>query len=136
MHAVYPDLDAEHLVKMKPDDIINSNPQIAQIFDTTEVVECPDSEQFGQAIAKFIDSKDQKSARGRPGQREKSKPTEPALWPLIRVVRIRVKAQALSSGALLVDLPGVADANLARSSIAKEYMKKCNCVWITAPIAR
>ncbi|KDN41718.1 hypothetical protein RSAG8_07249, partial [Rhizoctonia solani AG-8 WAC10335] len=59
-----------------------------------------------------------------------------ALWPLIRLVRVRAKSQALSGGAVLVDLPGVADANLARSSIAKEYMKRCDCIWIAAPITR
>lgn len=37
---------------------------------------------------------------------------------------------------MLVDLPGVADANAARSSIAKDYMKKCDCIWIVAPITR
>jgi hypothetical protein len=31
---------------------------------------------------------------------------------------------------------GVADANAARNNIAKEYMKKCNCIWILAPITR
>lgn len=135
MHAVYPLLSAERMVRMTPDEIINSNTQVARILGTTEVIESPNSTRFGQAIAKFIDSKDQK--RGRDKQnKEKSKPGEPALWPLIRLVRVRAKAHALSSGAVLVDLPGVADANLARSSIAKDYMKKCDCVWITAPITR
>lgn len=36
----------------------------------------------------------------------------------------------------MVDLPGVADANAARSCIAKDYMKKCDCIWILAPITR
>lgn len=31
---------------------------------------------------------------------------------------------------------GVADANAARNSIAKDYMKKCDCIWILAPITR
>lgn len=31
---------------------------------------------------------------------------------------------------------GVADANAARNNIAKDYMKKCNCIWILAPITR
>lgn len=76
----------------------------------------------------------------------------PALWPLIRQVNVRCRAAALSTGAVLVDLPGnpptlscgfgansvvgVADANAARNNIAKDYMKKCNCIWILAPITR
>jgi hypothetical protein len=36
---------------------------------------------------------------------------------------MRCNAKALETGAILVDLPGVADANAARNSIAKDYMK-------------
>jgi len=39
-------------------------------------------------------------------------------------------------GAILCDLPGTADANAARNSIAKNYMKNCDCIWILAPITR
>ena len=60
----------------------------------------------------------------------------PAFWPLIRQVRVKCNAKALSTGAILVDLPGVADANAARNNIAKDYMKKCDCIWILAPITR
>jgi hypothetical protein len=82
-------------------------------------------------------------------------PNAPALWPLIRQVRVRCPSAALSTGAVLVDLPGVADANAARNNIAKSYMKKvkliassvevgiegcyfiqCDCIWILAPITR
>jgi hypothetical protein len=58
------------------------------------------------------------------------------IWPLIKLVKIRCNAQALSTGAILVDLPGVADANAARGQIAKDYMKTANFVWVVAPIAR
>ena len=58
------------------------------------------------------------------------------LWPLIRQVGIKCKAKALSTGAILVDLPGVADLNAARNNIAKEYMKKANFFWILADINR
>lgn len=60
----------------------------------------------------------------------------PAFWPLIRQVRVKCNSKALSTGAILVDLPGVADANAARNNIAKDYMKKCDCIWILAPITR
>jgi len=59
-----------------------------------------------------------------------------ALWPLIRQVNVRCPSAALSTGAILVDLPGVADANAARNNIAKDYMKKASCIWILAPITR
>jgi hypothetical protein len=55
---------------------------------------------------------------------ESKKEDPPALWPLIRQVRVWCSSSALSTGAILVDLPGIADANMARNNIAKAYMKK------------
>lgn len=46
-------------------------------------------------------------------------------WPLIKVVRIYTKAEALSTGAVIVDLPGVHDSNAARAAVAQGYMKQC-----------
>ncbi|KAJ1303225.1 hypothetical protein OPQ81_011423 [Rhizoctonia solani] len=112
MHAVYPHLRAERMVTMTPDEIIDSKPEIARILGTTKYIDSPNSEKFGSEIAKYIDSKDQK--RGQKKAADRPKGDEPALWPLIRLVRVRAKSKALSDGAVLVDLPGVADANLAR----------------------
>ncbi|EUC63310.1 GTPase SLIP-GC protein, partial [Rhizoctonia solani AG-3 Rhs1AP] len=125
IHAVYSQLTAERMITMTPDEIIDSKPEIARILGTTEYIDRPDSEEFSSAIAKYVDSKDQKRGRDKPKKSAGDRPkgNESALWPLIRLVRVWTKAQALSGGAVLVDLPGVADANLARSSIAKEYMK-------------
>lgn len=124
-----------------------------------------DSKVFAEQISRYIDSKDQKRGqkdkknkkdkdkskstagsfgdyfskeKQQEGQRKDkaNKDDAPALWPLIRQVNVRCPCKALSSGAILVDLPGVADANAARNSIAKDYMKKCDCIWILAPIQR
>lgn len=59
-----------------------------------------------------------------------------AYWPLIRQLKVRCPARALSTGTVLVDLPGVADANAARAAIANEYMQKCDHFWIAAPVMR
>ena len=37
---------------------------------------------------------------------------------------------------MLVDLPGVADANTARGSIARKHMERCSAIWIVADINR
>ena len=42
----------------------------------------------------------------------------------------------LSSGAVMVDLPGVRDSNAARNNIASNYLKTCNTIWIVANITR
>jgi hypothetical protein len=57
-------------------------------------------------------------------------------WPLIKVVKIYVKAPALSIGAVIVDLPGLHDSNAARAAVAQGYMKQCTGLWIVAPINR
>ncbi|EFQ34106.1 tat pathway signal sequence [Colletotrichum graminicola] len=57
-------------------------------------------------------------------------------WPLIKVVRVFVKAAALSTGAVIVDLPGIHDSNAARAAVSTNYMKDCSSIWIVAPIVR
>ncbi|KAF8639459.1 hypothetical protein AX16_010313 [Volvariella volvacea WC 439] len=140
VHAVYPSIAQEQLVTMSVDEIIARDPVIATMLGTTMNIVSKDSKAFAQEIAKYIDSKDQRrEKKGKHKKKDKAKKpesNEPALWPLIRQVNVRCRAKALSTGAVLVDLPGVADANAARDSIAKEYMKKCNCIWILAPITR
>jgi len=107
---------------------------IANILGTTKKISAKDSCTFAKEVAKYIDSKDQK--RGKKDKKEKEKEkrqslmatvramntqhprnteklqTSPvddqcALWPLIRQVNVRCKAAALSTGAVLVDLPGM-----------------------------
>lgn len=152
---------------------------VAKMLGTTKHIVAPDSKTFGQEIAKYIDSKDQKrgdkAKKGKDKAKEKEKEKDkgksliekmreqnkaksaalgltgakanakekekddeegPAWWPLIRQVQVKCNAKALATGAILVDLPGVADANAARNNIAKDYMKKCDCIWILAPITR
>ena len=57
-------------------------------------------------------------------------------WPLIRKVRLLGPWHVLSTGACLVDLPGVRDANAARAQVAEAYLEKCSNIWIVAPIKR
>ncbi len=44
--------------------------------------------------------------------------------------------QILSGGAVLVDLPGVRDANEARGAVAEAYMRRLHSVWVVADINR
>jgi len=57
-------------------------------------------------------------------------------WPLIRKVVLYGPWACLSTGASLVDLPGVRDANAARAKVAENYLQNCNQIWIVAPIKR
>lgn len=49
---------------------------------------------------------------------------------------MHVKAQALATGAVLEDLPGLYDSNAARVAVADDYLKRCAAHWIVAPINR
>jgi hypothetical protein len=60
-------------------------------------------------------------------QKEKEKKERKGMefWPLIKVVRLYTKSDCLSTGAVIVDLPGVHDSNAARAAVAAGYMKQC-----------
>jgi hypothetical protein len=61
---------------------------------------------------------------------------EPQTWPLIRKVVLHGPWEALSTGACLVDLPGVRDANVARANVSEAYLQHCHQIWVVAPIKR
>ncbi|KAF8589963.1 hypothetical protein K439DRAFT_1628171 [Ramaria rubella] len=153
VHAVYPSIDQDQLARMTVDQIIACDPTVAARLGTTKHICSKNSKAFATEISKYIDSKDQKrdqkGKKGKDGKKKDKKKDKhdkkkdskqadnaPALWPLIRQVVVKFKSTALSTGAILVDLPGVADANAARSNICKDYMKKCDCIWVLAPITR
>lgn len=121
---------------------------VANILGTTKKISTKDSRSFAKEIAKYIDSKDQKRGKKDKREREKEKEKttslmsivraksaqhprnldfqrtnagddEPALWPLIRQVNVRCKAAALSTGAVLVDLPGAFPPNEYYSSLTR-----------------
>ena len=60
----------------------------------------------------------------------------PQTWPLIRKVELKGPWSVLSTGAVLVDLPGVRDSNAARAKVAETYLQNCNQIAIVAPIKR
>ena len=57
-------------------------------------------------------------------------------WPLIRKVVLEGPWVALNTGACLVDLPGVRDANAARAKVSEQYLQNCHRIWVVAPIKR
>ncbi|XP_026542925.1 uncharacterized protein LOC113425142 [Notechis scutatus] len=82
---------------------------------------------FRMEIEKFIDSHTDNLREMKGGE----------FWPIVKCVRIRVAtAEVLRTGAVLVDLPGTRDSNAARDTTAREYLKDCSAVWVTASITR
>ncbi len=58
------------------------------------------------------------------------------LWPLVVEVSIRCSSPILSTGLVLLDLPGEVDANAARQSVSQRYKKKCNHMGIVTHAVR
>jgi hypothetical protein len=60
----------------------------------------------------------------------------PQTWPLTRKVVLHGPWPVLSTGACLVDLPGVRDANAARAKVSEHYLQNCSQILVVAPIKR
>lgn len=132
--AVYPKLTKEEMEKV-PIERLMEHDNVA-CLGTTRTIEADDALVFYKKLQQYVDSKEKNSALKEKGEKEKKKPWEMEFWPLIRVVRLHVKAPALATGAVIVDLPGVHDSNQARAAVAQGYMKQCTGLWIVAPITR
>ncbi|KAI1338014.1 hypothetical protein F5Y15DRAFT_407896 [Xylariaceae sp. FL0016] len=127
MKAVYPSLTSEDFARAQVEDFLNV-PSVRAILGTTRTLRHPTVDKLYKAVKPYVDSKDKSAKRNGGNERE--------LWPLIKVVRIHTKADVLSTGAVLVDLPGVQDSNAARAAIAEKYIAKCHGIWIVANITR
>lgn len=130
--AVYPGKTKEDIAKSSTETLLR---EVSHVLGTTRDVKETDSLRFYKKLQRFVDS--QEKATGLKDKENKRKERkEMEFWPLIRVVRIYVKSPALATGAVIVDLPGVHDANAARAAVAEGYMKQCTGLWIVAPINR
>lgn len=125
--AVYPRLTKEEMAEVPIEKLMAHDNVLC--LGTTRNLESEDALIFYKKLQRYVDSKEKTET-------DKKKPREMEFWPLIRVVRLYVKAPALSTGAVIVDLPGVHDSNQARAAVAQGYMKQCTGLWIVAPITR
>jgi hypothetical protein len=110
------------LAKSTVEELMNEK-EVKAVLGTTKSIWKSRPEPFYRELQHFVDSKekvtDQSKKKGKPEKKSME------FWPLIKVVRIYTKADALSTGAVVVDLPGVHDSNAARAAVAAGYMKQC-----------
>ncbi|CAG8951269.1 hypothetical protein HYFRA_00008018 [Hymenoscyphus fraxineus] len=134
--AVYPHKTREMLASCTVEQLMNET-AIKKVLGTTIKVAKPKPDDFYRELQSYVDSKEKSGDKKKKKKKgEKSEPKTMEFWPMIKVVRIYVKADALSTGAILVDLPGVHDSNAARAAVAAGYLKKCTGLWVVAPIGR
>lgn len=126
VEAVYPELTQDMIMQSEPKDLVQDE-SVAKFLGSTTKFAYSTAQALYSNLSKFIDSKEKVGAK----QKRLT-----ALLPIIRVVKIFVRANALSTGVVLVDLPGTADSNAARSAVAIKYMAECTSVWVVARITR
>lgn len=132
VRAVYPQKTREMLAQANPENLANE-PAVRDILGTTKLLKNATAKELYQRMQHYVDSKEKSTG---PVDNRKRVGVPMEYWPLIKVVRIFTKAHALSTGAVIVDLPGVQDSNAARAAVAANYMKSCTGLWIVAPITR
>jgi GTPase SAR1 family protein len=150
--AVYPHIKRKHLNRRILDDLMAGSD--LEVLGTTRTIEAAEPACFYQELQRYVDSKEKVDKKGtkqttrlrkRKVKKRATKSERESIgwqtrrmgfWPLIKVVRIYTKSQALSTGAIIVDLPGIHDSNAARSAVAQRYMQQCTGLWIVAPITR
>ena len=102
---------------------------VKAVFGTTIQIEKSLPHPFYKALHYYVDSKEKaRSDSKKEEQRRENKATE--FWPLINVMRIYTKADALSTGAVIFDLPGVHDPNAARAGVAAGHSRLVGSYWI------
>lgn len=83
-----PTLDAEAIVQMTPDQIIDRDQRVSKALGTTKNISCTNSRAFARDIGKYIDSKEKK--KNKKGEKkteaERIKENEPAVrLPVLNV---------------------------------------------------
>ena len=151
IRAVYWRLTRDDLVQSSIERLMADH-SVQGLLGTTKYVKDRNCNTFYKTLQHYVDSKEKpeltkgsdddeeednpKNTDEKDKKKKKIRKREQEFWPLIKVVRLYVKADALSTGAVLVDLPGVADSNAARAAVAEGYMKQCTGLWIVSPINR
>ncbi|KAI1074397.1 hypothetical protein F5B20DRAFT_586283 [Whalleya microplaca] len=130
LKAVYPSKTKEMLAAGSPAGFANEA-SVKKILGTVKTLKEESAKDLYGRLQHYVDSREKVTGNE---HRKRNVPME--YWPLIKVVRIYTKAHALSTGAVIVDLPGVQDSNAARAAVAANYMKSCTGLWIVAPITR
>jgi hypothetical protein len=150
IRAVYWRLTKDDLIESSIEKLMTDQ-SVRGLLGTTKYVKDRYCDTFYKTLQHYVDSKEKpeltkdsdneeednsKGTSDKDKKKKKTRKREQEFWPLIKVVRLYVKADALSTGAVLVDLPGVADSNAARAAVAEGYMKQCTGLWIVSPINR
>lgn len=136
MKAVYPTL--KDVLQSSPDELVQEK-SVRNLLGTRSFYDDDDPVRLHDKLRSYVDSCKNNKRSTKNGERPETDlqiDSEPELWPLIRVVRVYVKAPVLSTGAVIVDLPGTRGSNAARAAVAEKNKEKCTALWIVSPVTR
>ncbi|KAI1792937.1 hypothetical protein LXA43DRAFT_1129135 [Ganoderma leucocontextum] len=124
IYAVYPSINEDMLSKLSAEQLLTQNSAVTLMLGNTARITVEESEpqRFTNELYRYLDPQDD--------------PSTGSYWPLIRKVNIRYRSQVMSSGAVLVDLPGTADSNAARCKVAEDYSRRASRFFVVSPITR
>lgn len=110
--AVYPSMTKEQIVRC-PGDLLAmaQEPLVYEVLGRVKRLRATSSADLYNGLQQYIDSKSKTSS-------------QMEYWPLVKVVRIYCKAPALSTGVVLVDLPGKHLPDLIPIVIKKHERRK------------
>jgi hypothetical protein len=122
--AVYPNIDIEKIGTATPEEFIQAQ-DLSDILGKSKKIHESKVKPFYSQISAFVDSKNMAKSVG-----------QFAFWPLVKVVKIYVKAPVLQNGLVLVDLPGLGDSNAGRTNVTESYIQNLQHFWVCADIVR
>ncbi|KAJ7492305.1 hypothetical protein FB451DRAFT_1217815 [Mycena latifolia] len=124
LRGIFPDLRNVNVDKWKLDELLHDS-VVGQYLDRTVPLSASESDvSFERKLEQFLASDPLTGTDTR------------KLWPLVKIVKIKGKFEVLSTGITLVDLPGHGDVDNARDSVANEYLKSADSVFLVANITR
>ena len=127
-HAVYPPISRRDALRHDPFKLANDAD--LELLGSKQTFAHAEPSTFYRSVQAWA------ASRGRSIGKKDATPTESESWPLIKVVKIYTRSPALSTGAVIVDLPGTHDSNAARVAVNDRYIEECTWVWIVAAITR
>ncbi|OTA34386.1 hypothetical protein BTJ68_04823 [Hortaea werneckii EXF-2000] len=117
IRAVYHRHTKEMLANSTIDSLMRAK-SVTDVLGTTRRINEKEPHDFYRRLQNYVDSKEKGTEKlDKNGNKLTNPKREFEFWPLIKVVKIYTKADALSTGAVIVDLPGVHDSNAARAAL-------------------
>ena len=126
LEAVYSGIPINSILEMSPKDLAKER-DLSSVLGKSITISKAKPAEFYEAINSYIDSNNKADSTTKAGL---------TYWPLVRLVKLFIKADILKHGLVLVDLPGLGDSNIGRTQVAEQYIKNLDYMWVIADIVR